>query len=183
MKRILLALSILLFFVPTVAQAENEKKFVFNLNYTETCRSVSATLFTNSRHAKGNRNGLLNENNYGYAGTCYHNAGRNFYTLVGALENSQRGGTFLVGPGVRFRTPQFLRISLETGLELPFVYYGIPKHQAYVYGFLPVRYSGVSFEPPMMYGARLGTFEFGQRRFGTSKERVVLNSITWNKPF
>jgi len=180
-RRILLALMFLLF--TSSALAENEKRFSFNLNYTELCRSVSATIFTHSRHAKGNRNGLLNEENYGYAGMCYHNVGRNLYTLVGGLENSQRGGTFLVGPGIRFRTPQVLRLSFEAGVELPFVYYGIPKHRAYVYGFLPVRYSGISFEPPMMYGTRLGTFEIGERRFGTRKEQVRLGSVTWTRAF
>ncbi len=185
-KRFLLAL-IGLFFLSSFAHAESERKLVFNLNYSDPCRSVSATWFTHARHAKGNRNGLLNENNGGYAGYCFYDQKPGTYWdnywLVGALENSVRGGTFLAGPGVRFRTQQFMRFSIEAGFELPFVYYEIPKYQAYVYGFLPVRYRGISFEPPRFLGVKLGTFEFGERKFGPSKEKIKLYSIGWRKEF
>lgn len=183
MKRFLLALVATLFFFHPFAYADRDGKLVFNLNYNDPCRSVSATYFTHARHAKGNRGGRLNENNFGYAGSCYHDTGKNFYTIVGALENSQRGGTFLVGPGVRFRTPQLFGIALEAGIEIPFVYYEIPKYRSYVYGFLPIQYFGLSFQIPMMYGRKLGTLELGQRRFGQGGEKITLASFGWRHEF
>jgi hypothetical protein len=172
----------LMFVFSVPLHAKDDGKLVFNLNYSDTCRSVSATYFAHARHAKGTRGGSLNENTFGYAGNCYHDS-KNLYTLVGALENSQRGNTFLVGPGVRFRSPPFLNLSVEGGLELPFVYYEIPKRQAYAYGFLPVVYVGLSLTPPMVYGMKLGTFEFGQRTFGQRSETIKLYAIGWRQEF
>jgi hypothetical protein len=103
--------------------------------------------------------------------------------MIGALENSQFEDTFVIGPGVRLYSQQFLRLSLEGGVEIPFIYYELRRRSGYVYGFLPILYLGINLELPRLAGLKLGNIGIGQRTFGQSKEKVRLYSVEWRREF
>ncbi|MEZ4195276.1 MAG: hypothetical protein R3B53_02665 [Candidatus Paceibacterota bacterium] len=146
------------------------------------CHAVSTTVFIGSHHHGKSNHGRLNEDNHGLSGTCYFDEERNLYSIIGGLENSQFGTTVFAGPGIRVRTAELARVSLEVGLELPLIYYRAPGLNKERFGILPILYLGLSYRLPNNWGY----IEVSQRRLGilgVANKKVDLYSIAWTHKF
>jgi hypothetical protein len=163
----------------TIAHAEREKQFTLNLEQNEQCRSLSIGFSVSSDHTKkGDRGGLLNQHNHGKIAECFLSENEMYlgtklrsYMLTGALTNSQWGPTLVHGFGLRLRSPQLWRFSVEGGYEATLTYYergcatsgpmwqlGCFRHgRQFVIAPLPMTYVGVNFELPSM-GQALAPF-------------------------
>ncbi len=184
MKKALLV-SVWCSFFPLSGHAGLDTELRIGYSQSDLCSSVSTRIFFRSKHALGDRGGRLNERNGGVSGDCYHGKDRNFYTIVGGLENSQWGQTLVFGPGYRLRSPQFLGLSVGAGFEMPFIYYETPysRKRQYAYGFLPIIFRTITLELPRMNGKSLGYMTLEERQLGGfgSYERVKLYALGWQK--
>ena len=61
-----------------------------------------------------------------YSGDCYFGKSRNFYIIVGGLQNSQWGQTLVSALGIDFVHHSFWSLSMGVGIEIPFIYYETP---------------------------------------------------------
>ncbi len=154
---------------------------------TDLCRSVSTRIYYRSQHGEGDRGGRLQQRNGGVGGSCYLDEKKSFYWALGGLENSQFGPTLAIGPGMRFRTPPLLRLSIEAGVELPIVHYASPRRYTEVWGPIPVFYRGISIELPRIGYTHLGYLTIEERTLGwlvrRGEERVRLYSLEWRYQF
>lgn len=194
----------LLFFLvlPGLAQAEKEKSFALDLTYTETCKSLSLGFTVASDHTeKGDRGGLLNERNHGTVGECFLDPNRRFYTITGALTNSQWGPTLFHGYGMRFRSERLWRFAAEAGYEVALTYYerGCPpgiyaefcrnsRRGGAFLAPLPMLYLGVNMELPSVRQA-LAPFMSHETQVGlpsfmqTSMGELTVGRRTLGYPF
>lgn len=172
-------------------------EFSFTYTRSELCSQVSAIYFTSSSHPGGDRHGALNESNRGFAGRCQFEKDGHITAVMGGLYNSQFGNSFLFGPGVKYRLVnmpewtsgmdrdvrsfldliQVSRLSLDVGLDLPWIYYEHPRRHAYYYGFLPVPYYRLNYKLPGKWG------ELGFNTNYLANTNIRLRSIEWNRQF
>ncbi len=133
---------------------EKERSFDITLNQEGGCKSLSVGFSVFSDHTKkGDRNGLLNQKNRGKVAECFFDKDRHFYSLTGALQNSQWGPTLLHGYGFRLRTPELFRLSAEGGYEVALTYYeqGCPTRGPYAALGCPFGHKSIVAPLPMLY--------------------------------
>ncbi len=164
----------------TAHAANNEPSFDITLNRVNGCSSLSVGFSLFSDHTtKGDRNGLLNQTNRGKVAECFFDKNRNFYSITGALQNSQWGPTLLHGYGFRMRTPELWRLSAEGGYEVALTYYeqGCPTRGPYARLGCPFGQRSIVAPLPMLYvgaNARLPSMSEILSPFLTADERIDL---------
>jgi hypothetical protein len=118
----------------SVANAATEKSLNLIFNSTDPCKSLSLGFSISSDHTvKGTRGGKINQSNHGVVGECALDEHGYFYTITGALTNSQWGPTAFHGWGIQYKTPKLWRLSVTAGLEGAATYYeqGCPQSGPY----------------------------------------------------
>lgn len=162
------------------AQADELPRMSLVFNYSSGCPQIQAEAFLYTRHAKGDRGGVLNENTtYGSGVTCSYRYGEYLWVTleVNTLFNSRWAKTFAAGPGVELHTPKWRGLSFSIGGRLPYVYYPVPE-QGQIYAWLPVETRGIHLQ----VSEEGHGVSFMQREFGTSKDRIHLYSMVVTIP-
>lgn len=120
------------------------------------CSATGVEILGNTTHVGGNPYKIFQERNDGLEVKCYTNEERTRYLLAGALENSQRGQSVVLGYGFAIRPLEYLPRDIEKFTRLVTLEYGVKvvymsyekRHGDVVYAILPIPYRRLVINVP-----------------------------------
>lgn len=140
---------------------------------------IATVLYTHASHPGGSRNGWPNEDNWGRGNRCYLDREQSWYVLIGGLENSQYGDTFVFGPGTKYRLLETLGVSVDVGVEIPFVSYELYSGKV-VRGLLPLAYASISYR--INKATKIGLMQMWLPKGGVTLRGNVIDTTSLSSP-
>lgn len=140
---------------------------------------VETLIYRHAVHPEKPSRRFLNEHTGGRVDRCLLRSDEHLiqpFVMVGGLTNSQRGSTFVFGPGVKFVSPTIYGFTPSVGVVLAYIDYALRPGEGAIQGFLPTVFLGLKYEATPHFS--LGMFKEWLPKGGVTMFGSTVQSAT-----